>query len=732
MASSSSQNERLLRLFLEEAQEHLLVMNGALLEIEARRGERAEHLSAILRAAHSIKGAASAAGLSRVSAMLHNWESCAQTLSSREDVDVSALELLYRSLDAIEGRIQEDCTGTRAKLSAPGPNLTELRTAFGEAVDLLDVESDAVPIDPSLAPESAPPFDDVGSIRVATDKIQRLMSGVEDLVAIKSGGDRRSKDVRELETRLERAVKLAGRIRTEVRDSRTGGTILALIEELHGLLGSTEDFGSRLSLDVRRHTHGLDALATRLQDDIRSVRMIPIEQAFAALPRLVRDVSRKLGKSVEYQLEGGNTEIDRDLVDVMKDPVMHLIRNAIAHGIESDEIRRASDKPVPGVVRVEAVSRAGGLQLSIRDDGAGIDLERVRRIAVEKGLFGQSEADLLDRQQLTQLLFRAGFSTAHKLDEVSGRGVGLDVVRQQVEGCGGSVILETSPGIGTEFAVRLPLNLTSMRMLLTRVGSEQFALPINAVLRVMRVHRQHIRQVDTGLVCEVEGKPVPIERLSRMLNVQDQVSASDKSPGIVISSGASQAMLLVDAIEGEHELIVKSLGDHLGRVQHVAGATVLASGRIVPLLNVGDIVQQLVGARQAKALFVDDDEAQRKRHRVLIVDDSITTRTLESSILEAVGYEVDVATDGVDALSKLSQSHFDLVLSDFQMPRMDGLELASRIKGDPALHQIPVILVSSLASEDDRARGLKAGADAYLGKGEFSQELLLKTLERFL
>lgn len=724
------QNERLLQLFRSEAEEHLLVMNNGLLEAEAGRGDVREHLAAALRAAHSIKGAAGAAGLKAVSLSLHNWESCAQTLSEQTALDPAALELLYRALDAIEALIEKECSGTQVKTHAPGPTLQELRAYFGAELPLLDVVLPRAEGEATTGTKAQ--ADDASTIRVATDKIQRLMSGVEDLVAIKSSGSKRIADSREVDLLSERAAELSERLKQDLRDARIPHTAVAALEELVKVHARQTAASARVAEDVRRHAHSLDALATRLQDDIRAVRMIPVEQAFAGFPRLVRDVATKLGKTVSYELVGGTTEIDRDLVDVIKDPVMHLLRNAISHGIETEVERTRVGKAASGSVRVTAVGRAGGLQLSIRDDGAGVDLERVRKVAIETGVLNRSEEGSLDKQQLNELLFRPGFSTARSVDEVSGRGVGLDVVRKNVGRCGGSVALESTRGLGTEFIVRLPLNLTSMRMLLTRVGSEQFCLPINAVVRVLRVHRDDIKQVDSGLVCNVEGRPVPIERLSHLLGLREPVSLAEKGPAIVVASGAAQAALLVDAIDGEHELIVKGLGDHLGRVQNVAGATVLASGRIVPLLNVGDLVEKLVGERTPRALFGQSDKAKAKRRRILIADDSITTRTLESAILQAAGYEVDVATDGVDALTKLNQSNFDLVLSDLQMPRMDGLELVARIKGDPATHEIPVILVSSLATEVDRARGLKAGADAYLGKTEFSQELLLQTLERFL
>lgn len=456
--------------------------------------------------------------------------------------------------------------------------------------------------------------------------------------------------------------------------------------------------------------------------------MVPLQAALGSLPRVVRDLGRKLNKNVVLEIRGGDNEMDRDLLEAIKDPLIHVLRNAVAHGVESPEVRRKAGKPETSRVILAVQTYAGGLQLEVRDDGAGVNLGKVRARAIERRLL-EGAVEASDREIL-DLIFVPGLSTAENVDEISGRGVGLDAVREVVEGCGGRVSVESTLGLGATFQLRLPVNLATLRMLLVRVGQEQFALPINSVVRILRIRPEQVRQVDAGFAIELDGRAIPVARLDHILRI-GAAKSSECRHGLVLVSGPDKVALLVDAIIGEQELIMKGLGDHLRRVDKIAGATVLATGRIVPLLSVGDIVRQF-GATRSGQLFPEDTSRATKKRRILIVDDSITTRTLERSILEAVGYLVEVATDGEDALSKLSVASFDLMLSDVQMPRMDGIALVTRVKQSERTKNMPVVLVSSLDSDDDRRRGLAAGADAYLGKSDFRQELLLETLDRLI
>jgi len=712
-----------------EAAEYLELMNAELLSIEETGAADADW-SKTLRAAHSLKGTAAATGLSAVEKTMHNFESCVEAVQSgKVELDARAFDLLYRLLDGVVCEIEAACSGKRPNLEEQTPTAAELGVVFGGNLEFEDVTRRPARPTPRAGVKRAS-NDEAQTLRVATGKVDRLMANVEELVQVNAGGPARIQDLQHMNQLIESVChslgKLAARLSNESVKDQVGN--LTMLKATQSKAEEAVQSSMALVSSLRAHTRTLDTLALRLQDDIRSVRMLPLGDAFAGLPRVVRDLGRQLNKRVTLELRGGDNEMDRDLLEAIKDPLIHLLRNAVAHGVESPAERRAAGKPEISRLIIAAQGYAGGLQLEVRDDGAGVDLGKVRARAAEHDLLedamGLSDAEALD------LIFLPGLSTADVVDKVSGRGVGLDAVREVVERCGGRIAVESKQGQGTTFQLRLPINLATMRMLLVRVGQDQFAVPINSVLRILRVASEQVRQVDAGFAIEMQGRAVPVARLDHVLGLDSTAGATCRH-GLVLASGPDKVALLVDAIVGEQELVMKGLGDHLCRVDKIAGAAVLATGRIVPLLNVSDIVRHF-GVHKAGQLFPEDSSVTARKRRILIVDDSITTRTLERSILEAVGYLVDVATDGEDALNKLSVETFDLMLSDVQMPRMDGIALVSRVKQSERLRNMPVVLVSSLDSDDDRRRGLEAGADAYLGKGDFRQELLLMTLDRLL
>lgn len=731
----------ILGLIQVEASEYLELMNAELLALEERGTTGNLDLQRALRAAHSLKGTAAATGLRVVEKHMHNWESCVQAIQRGEtELDGHGFDLLFRLLDGVSSEVTAACTGTRPKLAQPVPSVRDLARVFGATLALEEVTApDGGTRDVIDGPSSdelpgGRAVDDVQTIRVALSKVDRLMANVEELVQVKAGGPTRVHEIAHLNQLVESLAEALGKYARRTSNGRVSGESTRAevgLEGLKALVAQADQAAqasARLFSSAKSHTRTLDTLATRLQDDIRCVRMVPLQAALGSLPRIVRDLGRKLHKRVVLEIHGGDNEMDRDLLEAIRDPLIHLLRNAVAHGVESPEVRRKAGKSETSRVILSVQTHAGGLLLEVRDDGAGVDLAKVKAQAIERRLLEGAGA-ASDREVL-DLVFAPGLSTADTIDEISGRGVGLDAVREVVEGCGGRVGVESTPGRGTSFQLRLPLNLATLRMLLVRVGQEQFALPINSVVRILRIRPEQVRQVDAGFAIELDGKAIPVTRLDHVLRI-NAARSSDCRHALVLTSGSDKVALLVDAILGEQELIMKGLGDHLRRVEKIAGATVLATGRIVPLLSVGDIVRQF-GATRSGQLFPEDTSRATLKRRILIVDDSITTRTLERSILEAVGYMVEVATDGEDALSKLSVASFDLMLSDVQMPRMDGIALVTRVKQTERTKNMPVVLVSSLDSDDDRRRGLEAGADAYLGKSDFRQELLLETLDRLI
>jgi two-component system chemotaxis sensor kinase CheA len=719
-------------LFLAEATENLHSINAALLELELEPQGNPEHMKRALRCAHTIKGSAAAAGLSAVQRLMHNFESCAQAVDrGRVPPSSEVFLVLFAFLDAIEAAVHESCNGV-APVNINLPDvLANVEAKFAAHAELLPVELTSLRNNEPKAQAA-----EVATVRVAISKLDRQMANIEELVQMRADGRRSAEHTRALLAVLEEQGALSRKLVAALKRGRSGQVRTDAFGELVEKQQLAADRALALSQDLydalRKHGHVLERVGSRLQEDIRSLRLLPAQRAFESFARMVRDLSRKQDKHIDFSLEGGEIEVDRDLLEAIKDPLIHLLRNAVDHGIEAPAVREALGKPKQGRISIRVDGRASGLRVIVTDDGRGLDTDAIRARAVESGLFSRDAAQQLDHTDLQALVFRPGFSTAREVSELSGRGVGLDIVRDRVEALGGTISLESIPGRGATFELRLPLSLSTMRMLIVRTAGEVFAVPATTVERVIRLGREDITRVDLGDACDIDGAPVLVRALEALLGLDGSANTSERRPAVVIRSASRRLALLVDAIEGEQELVVKPLPHQLEGIRRVTGATVLGDGRVVPTLSAADILRELDVVGSARDAFGDRTNTDAVRKRILIVDDSITTRTLEKSVLEAVGYEVEVATDGVDALTRLERGRFDLMLSDVQMPRMDGIELVTQVRSSDRHRALPIVLVSSLAGEDDRKRGLRAGADAYLDKGEFRQELLLETLERLL
>jgi two-component system chemotaxis sensor kinase CheA len=478
----------------------------------------------------------------------------------------------------------------------------------------------------------------------------------------------------------------------------------------------------------------LKLLSDELQENVRRARMVPIAALFDPLPRMARDLARERGKEVAVHIEGAETEVDRLVLEAMRDPLIHLLRNAVDHGIELPEQREREDKARRGTVRVRALQKGHSIVLEVTDDGAGIDLDAVRRAAVRIGLLAPQEAAKLSAPNTLLLIFHSGLSTQDQVTDLSGRGIGLDVVRQNLERLHGVSQVETRPGQGTSFTLTLPLTLTTSQVLLVGVAGLTVAIPTTTVERILRVNAGKVGQIEGKPAITSHGRPLPLIPLRHILALpaSDSPRPSESSFPVVMLGVAEQRVALrVDRLEGTQEVVVKSLGRQLRRVRNIAGATILGNGQVIMILNVADLIRSAQDTPSTVAPLPLDDRAPPSR-RVLVVDDSITTRTLEKNILENSGYRVLVATDGEEAWSLMQTEALDLVVSDIAMPRMDGFALTERIRDDERFRDLPVILVTSLESQQDRRRGLEVGADAYITKSTFDQQNLLDAMERLI
>ena len=610
--------------------------------------------------------------------------------------------------------------------------------------------------DSSVQPSSLPSVM-TDTVRVSTARLTSVLLQAEEMLSAKLASSQRALDMRNATATFGVWHKEWARVRPLVQglrcarprdgeghglDSgerqRTLARVLEFLEWNHDFLKELEARFRAEAKSAERDTRALGSMVNNLLDDMKKVLMFPFSALLEILPKTVRDLSRDSGKKIELAIDGEEIEIDRRILEEMKDPVLHLVRNCIDHGIEPPAERKAKGKPERGAITVAVSPRDDKVELIVADDGRGIPLAAVRAALQKLGTLPREKLEELDDRELVSYIFQSGITTSSIITEISGRGLGLAIVREKVEKLGGTVAVETVPETGTTFRIVLPLTVATFRGLLVRLGEPLFVLPTMHVERVMRLPREAIKTVENRETISLEGKAVSLSRLTDVLGLPPTQGAADFSellPMVVLTAGGTRIAFLVDEVVGEQEVLLKGFGRQLARVRNVAGATVLGNGRVAPILNVADLLKS-AAKFSASASGHDNEAGVRERpsqkRTVMVAEDSITTRTLLKNILETAGYEVMTAVDGADALTKLKSGAFDIVVSDVDMPRMNGFELTTRIRGDKNLGELPVILVTALASREDQERGIDAGANAYIVKSRFDQDNLLEVIERLI
>ena len=514
---------------------------------------------------------------------------------------------------------------------------------------------------------------------------------------------------------------------------------VALPAPLAVLLARVRERSDACLVSLRKQAEDFESFARRNEDlsgrlhhEVIASRMRPLADGIRGFPRLVRDLARTLTKQARWELRGAQTGVDRDILDKLESPISHLVRNALDHGLESPQERQAAGKELIGTIRLEARHRAGMLQITLSDDGRGIDIENLRSKAVTRGLVAKQVADQLSEVELLEFLFLPGFSTKDNVTEISGRGVGLDVVQSMVKAVGGSVRVATQLGRQTTFTLQLPITMSVIRALLVSIGGEPYAFPLTRIDQIIFCHHADIRTVEGRQYFQRDGVSIGLVMAAQILETSATASTADPMPIVVVSDRGQQFGMIVDAFLGERDLEVRPLDPRLGKVPDINSASLLENGNPVLIVDVDDLVRSidnvLMGRRLSRVEFERLAEQSRKRKRILVVDDSITVRELERQLLQSRGFSVDVAVDGMDGWNAVRGTSYDLIVSDVDMPRMDGIELVSLIKSDPLRKDIPVVIVSYKDREEDRLRGLEAGANRYLTKSSFHDETFLNTI----
>lgn len=705
---------RLLATFAAEAREHLEAITAHLLALEREPPppRALEIAEAVFREVHTLKGAARSVSRTDLEALCQALESVLSRITRGElGLDGPRLALLQDAAGAI-GRLLAEGAGP-----APAPLLDRLAAA-GSAPAPRAAGTGPRPEGARPAPPGGPRPAPGDTIRLPAAAIERVSAQGEELLVPKLAGGQRLDEARALLAALGRCRALAA------RGGRPAGA--ALSAELAAAEARARELVGRMVRDQRVLAGIVDGLLLEL----RGVRMTPVATVLALFPAMVRDLAVELGKEAEWAVEGADLEVDRRVLEELKEPLIHLVRNAVDHGLELPAARRQAGKPARGRIAVGVRAREGGrVEVEIADDGRGVDTARVRAAAVRAGLAGEAEAAALGEEGVLALLFRSGLSTSPIISDVSGHGLGLAIVKERVERLGGEVAIASRPGAGTTVRLVVPATVVTFRGLLVQAGGE-FLLPTESVERVLRVAPGRVERLEGREAVAGPGGPLAVAPLREVLELAPAAGTDGPAPRpcVVVRAGAARAGLLVDAVLGEREVLVKEFRRPLARVRHVAGAGLLGTGRVALILRPADLLRA-VQRRQRPAPPRPAAPAGGKK-TILVVDDSITTRTMEKNLLEAAGYAVAVAADGAEAWARLGAEAFDLVVSDVDMPRMDGFELTARVRADRRLADLPVVLVTALESREDRERGIEVGASAYVVKSSFDQSNLLELIRR--
>lgn len=751
----------------------------------------------IFREAHSLKGAARAVDLSTIEAICQRLESVFAAWKRGEiSPEAEQFDTMHQAVDTLrkilespdpnafateipaivgqletlkEGRAEAPKTATAQEKQpapaaekpppSPGPTPPPAPTAEAPPSQPPPAAQPSPPPQPAPssqppppsqpAPPSQPPPEPQAppisaaersvlpeTIRVSTTKLDALLLEVEDMVSLKLVAGQRASELNEAYTSLVKWRKAWTKFMAGVTTSAPAGDARSreFLDWSQGSLQVLENRIAALARAAGQHRRTVGATIDSLLENTKKLVMLPFSTLLEAFPKLVRDLARDQGKNVGLELHGGDVEIDKRVLEEMKDPLIHLLRNSVDHGLEKPAERERQGKAERGKIEM-TVSQVDGstVEILVTDDGAGINPESVKRAGIKAGLVSAEDAANLPDAEAVSLIFKSGVSTSPILTEVSGRGLGMAIVREKVEKIGGRISVKTTAGKGTIFRILLPLTLSTFRGLLVQSGAQTFVVPAGNVERVTRIRKEDIHSIENRESITLDQEAVSFVRLGDVLELEPG-REDDKGgrwiPVLILIASQQRMAFGVDQVLDEQEILVKPLGKPLLRVPNIAGATVLGSGKAVPILNTQDLV--VTASRTTRTPAASSPAAETAGKSVLVVEDSITSRMLLKSILETAGYDVRTAVDGMDAWTTLRTEPFDLVVSDVEMPRMTGFDLTSRIRADKRLADLPVVLVTAREAREDRERGIDVGASAYVVKSSFDQSNLLEVVSRLI
>ena len=752
---------KLLATFRVEADEHIQAMSSGLVGLEKMPAgeQQSESVERIYREAHSLKGAARAVNLADMESVCHALESVFAGLKrNRVAATPPLFDLLHQTLEALRTLLAaagQAKAGMQKQAVAPLiRRLEEALIGVTPATQETATAMSAAPAEPAAGTDAAASLRTsqrgADTIRVRTAKLDSVMRQTEELLAPRLAAGERARELRALGTTLGAWKNALAKIRPAMRaversfGRKTNGAAMAqreltkLLEYLDAepaLMKLLDDRLAKLESAAAHDHRALSAMVDGLLHDVKEMHMLPFSSLLEAFPRLARELAREQGKRVELVIRGDEIEIDRRILEQIKDPLNHLFRNCIDHGVEQPATREQQGKPAHATLTIAVAHKDGSkVEILVADDGTGIDVAKVKVAASKLGMVPAGELEKMKEREALALVFESGVSTSPIVTDLSGRGLGLAIVRERVERLGGAIALETEPGRGTSFRIVLPLTLATFRGVLVRAGDRMFIIPAVSVERVALVAGSDIRTVENRETIALDHRALSLVHLADVLEIPRAPGESaDNAQVVVLGLGVDRIAFKVDEVLAEQEVLVKGLGRQLKRVRNLGGASVLGSGQVVPVLNVPDLMQSAMRpAASPVASAGGEQHATAAQRAILVAEDSITSRALLKDILESAGYKVSTAVDGAEAYATLKTGTFDLVVSDVEMPRMDGFDLTAKLRSDKQLAQIPIVLVTALESREHRERGIDVGANAYIVKSSFDQSNLLEVIRRLL
>ena len=750
--------KRLRVTFKLEAEEHIQTMSKKLIELEKSPKDSIsdELLEVIFREAHSMKGAARSVNLPGIESLCQILESVFSAIKNKEiEMSQELFDLFQKAIDELTfllkgiDKVRTDSDTLRVdnlilklKDASEGKpvstdtkkNIVEIEEIEPEDIDDITASKDMTSVQPQTG--NNPIITE--TVRIPTLKLDPLLLQAEELIMAKLSTSERIREMNE----LYQYVNSRKNEITKLRNRTTDRSELSLNEYLQSagdFLNSIQSQISTITGTIEQDQRNLRRMVDEHLDSMKNILMLPVSTLVEGFPRFVRDISRNQGKEVEIEIVGKDIEVDKRILEELKDPLIHLIRNCVDHGIKYSENRINHNKSPKGKILLSFAARNGSqVEIIISDDGAGIDSDKIKAFSIKSGILSNEEAAKMNKEELLSLIFKSGFSTSPIITDISGRGLGLAIVREKVEILNGKISVESIPFKGTTFKIILPLTRATFRGLLVKSGNYLFIIPTLSVEQVTRCKPEDIKTIKNRETIKYSEHILPKVSLEDVLALPARNSSIGNKDNeyrnfVIIKSHGNMVAFEVDSILDECQIILKNLGSQLRKVKNIAGATILGSGKVVPVLNVKELIEsatKLSPTIRATGSDIGEDSLEDKR--ILVVEDSITSRTLIRNILEAAGYLVKTAVDGADAFMQIRSDEFDLVVTDVDMPRMNGFELTTKIRNDKKYGEVPIILVTSLESREDRERGIEVGANAYIIKSNFEQSNLLEVINKLI